>query len=56
MKKIKITGACSPCMWYAALQGREFQVIYEEHDCYWTCEPAGYKNIVMKSDAIVLEM
>jgi hypothetical protein len=41
-------------MWYAGLVGELVPFLREEHDCYLSREPAGYVNIVKKSDAEVV--
>lgn len=56
MKKIQIISAALPFMWYAASCGQTFELLGEDEDAYWTKEPSGHRNIVMKSDALVVEV
>jgi len=52
-KRIKIIDSQDPHFWYTQFVDSEatFPVIREEVDCYWTREPAGYLNFVLKKDA-----
>lgn len=52
-KRIKIIDCSDPMFWYAEYLGtdKEFAVIKEERDRYWTREDAGYLNFVLKKDA-----
>lgn len=52
-KRIKITSCSDALYWYASYVGtdKEFYVVREEVDCYWTRDEDGYLNFVLKKDA-----
>lgn len=50
-KMILITGCSDPLMWYKNEVGNFFALIKEYDDCFLTREPAGFTNVVRKSDA-----
>ena len=54
MRELKITGCKDSSMWYAGLVGQRVPLLREESDVYLSREPAGYTNIVRKTDAKVV--
>lgn len=42
-------------MWYRDIINQTVPLIGVEENYYWSREPDGYKNIVLKSDAIIIE-
>lgn len=55
MKYLLIVRCLDPLMWYARLIGQKVPIIREEGEYYWSREPAGFLNIVHKSDVTVCE-
>ena len=55
MKALKIINCKDRQMWYRDLINQEIPLIGIENDYYWSREPDGYKNIVLKTDAIIIE-
>ena len=41
-------------MWYSRLIGYHVPLVRIDDECYWSREPAGYLNVVSKSDATVV--
>ena len=56
MKLLKITQCSDSLMWYNKHIGSLVAYINEEEDIYWSREPGGYKNIILKRDAEVVEV
>ena len=58
--KLLITGCSDGMMWYAKRIGDVVDMLGEGMDTkgqfYWSREPGGYKNIVLKQDAQVIDM
>lgn len=52
--RVRITQCNDPQMWYSGMIGAEFTVTAEEADLYWTREPSGYVNLILKNDAEVI--
>lgn len=55
MKAILITGCSDPDLWYASLVGHTVTYLREYEREYLSYEPAGYTNIVLKSDSELIE-
>lgn len=55
MKMIKIEQCRDPMLWYSKLVGNLVPYVGEVDDIYWSREPAGYKNLVYKTDACIVE-
>ena len=55
MKMLRITGYSDPHMWYSDKVGQRVVFLRECEDYYWSREPAGYTNIVFKTDAVIEE-
>lgn len=55
MKALKICSCKDGMLWYGYSIGSIVPYIGEENDYYWSREPDGYKNIVYKCDAIIIE-
>lgn len=51
---VKVISADDPHFWYAQYIGDLF-LIDREDDVYWTREPAGYRNFILKEDALVIK-
>jgi hypothetical protein len=51
---LKITRCSDSLMWYRDFVGKIFDFVGEDEDIYWTREPEGYKNIVLKTDAEII--
>lgn len=60
MKQLKIVNCRDPLMWYRNQIGSIVPYLGESDDIrgpiYWSREPAGYKNIVFKTDAELIEL
>ncbi len=56
MKAILVTGCSDPHMWYAGLVGQTVEYVREYPQEYLSREPAGYTNIILKSDSELLEV
>lgn len=56
MKVLKIIGCSDSLMWYRNLVGKTVDFLGEDAQYYWSREPAGYKNIVMKKDGLIMEV
>ncbi len=54
MLKLRITGCTDRSMWYAGMVGEVVDLLGEDRREYLSREPAGYVNIVKKSDAEVV--
>lgn len=52
--RIRITRCSDPVRWYADHVGQEFSVSWVDSEGYWTREPTGYRNVVLKADAEVI--
>lgn len=48
---VKIISASDQHFWYAKYVGDLFLIDRQEDDIYWTREPAGYRNFILKEDA-----
>ena len=55
MQVIKIEFCSDQLFWYNSHVGEFFEVLKTEEDVYWVREPSGYKNIVLKKDATIVE-
>lgn len=55
MKMLTIVKCSDPQMWYAKLVGQLVVFLKEDKDHYWSREPEGYANIVLKTDALVVQ-
>lgn len=53
--KIKVTKSSDSAYWYTHHQGEEFEVVRENALEYWTREPSGYLNFILKKDSKVLK-
>ncbi len=51
---VKIISASDPHFWYAKYVGDLF-LIDREDEYFWTREPAGYRNFILKEDAEVVK-
>lgn len=56
MRALKILACSDPLMWYADMIGEVVPLLRIEETEYLSREPAGYTNIVKKTDAIVIDM
>lgn len=56
MKALQITDYSDPLMWYREMVGKYVPYRSEEPDVFWSREPAGYTNVVRKSDAVVVDV
>lgn len=56
MKTILITGCSDPDFWYAPLVGSTVEYIREYEHEYLSREPAGYSNIILKTDSELLNV
>ena len=56
MKALKIIQCSDILMWYSQRVGATVIYLGEEDGIYWSREPAGYKNIILKQDAIIVEV
>ena len=58
-KTLLITGCSDGMMWYAKRIGQMAEMLGEGTDTkgsfYWSREPGGYKNIILKQDAQIVE-
>lgn len=55
MKAIRITGCSDPAFWYVNQVGEIVEYVREYTTEYLSREPAGYTNIILKSDAELIE-
>ena len=55
MKYLFIKSCTDPLLWYVEKIGQCVPFLYEDEEYYWSREPAGYKNIVLKKDAQIVE-
>lgn len=55
MKAILITGCSDPALWYVNQVGKTVEYVREYDAEYLSREPAGYTNIILKSDAELIE-
>lgn len=53
-RELLITGCRDSLMWYAGLVGQRVPLVRVEADCYLSREPAGYTNMVNKTDAEIV--
>lgn len=56
MKGILITGCSDPDLWYAGLVGCTQVYLREYPQEYLSREPAGYTNIILKTDSELVEV
>jgi hypothetical protein len=56
LKKLLIKKCQSPMLWYWPLVGETVQFIREDAEGYWSREPDGYVNVVLKQDAEIVEV
>jgi hypothetical protein len=60
MKALKITGCSDGMLWYAKCVGKVVPFLGEDHDfkgpIYWSRDNGGYKNIVFRKDAEVIDV
>jgi hypothetical protein len=54
-KKIRIIDCRDPMMWYLDHIGREFIILEEDDLSYMVRDVQGYRNIVYKDDAELLD-
>lgn len=52
---VKIETASDPHFWYAKYVGDLFLIDREDDDVFWTREPAGYRNFILKEDASIVK-
>lgn len=55
MKKIFINKCSDSMMWYKKLVGQQVEYLSEDEDYYWSRDSGGYKNIILKQDADIVE-
>jgi hypothetical protein len=55
MKKLYITKCNDSMLWYNQMVGQNVEYLSEDKDFYWSRDNGGYKNIVHKYHAIVVE-
>lgn len=55
MKKIFINKCSDSMMWYKKLVGQQVEYLSEDEDYYWSRDNGGYKNIILKQDADIVE-
>lgn len=53
-RELLITSCSDSRMWYAGLVGQRVPLLRIEPDCYLSREPAGYTNMVYKTDAEIV--
>lgn len=57
MKAIRIIKCSDPSLlWYRDKVGDIVEYIREEVDVFWSREPAGYTNIIFRSDAEIVDI
>lgn len=56
MKALTIVNCSDGMMWYCYNIGQMVPYLGEEDDVYWSREPDGYRNIILKKDAVVVEI
>lgn len=56
MKAIKIKRCSDPMFWYRDLVGALVPFLREDTDFFISREPAGYSNIVRKTDCVVMDV
>lgn len=56
VRKLRITGCSDSSMWYAGKVGELVDLLGADRREYLSREPAGYVNIVRKTDAEVVEL
>lgn len=60
MKALKIINCSDSLMWYSGKVGAIVPYLGEDIDykgsIYWSREDGGYKNIIFKKDAVVIEV
>jgi hypothetical protein len=54
MKKLYITKCNDSMLWYNQLVGYNVEYLSEDKEYYWSRDQGGYKNIVYKHDAILI--
>lgn len=55
MKKLKITNCSDTLMWYRNKVGLTVPFLYKISEGYMSREDAGFTNIVLEQDAIIIE-
>lgn len=55
MKMLLIKTCSDQMMWYATKVGQYVPFVRECSDCYLSREDAGYINVVLKKDAVVVD-
>lgn len=59
MKYLKITQCSDTMMWYRDMIGEVVPFLGTDTDTkgpiFWSREPAGYKNVVFQTDAVIIE-
>lgn len=56
MKALKIIRCSDSLMWYSSHVGSIFPLVREYEYEYLSREPAGYANIILKCDAVVVDI
>lgn len=52
--KLFIHKCSDPQMWYATLVGKYVEFLWEDSEGFWSREPAGYTNVIKRTDAKVI--
>lgn len=52
---VEITSSKDSHFWYAEYIGDWFLIDRVDEDMYWTRQPSGYRNFILKEDAKVVE-
>lgn len=56
MKAILIKQCSDSLMWYRGHVGKVVEYVREDSDTFWSREPEGYANIILKRDAVLIEV
>ena len=56
MKAILIKQCSDSLMWYRGHVGKVVEYVREDSDTFWSREPEGYANIILKQDAVLIEV
>lgn len=56
MKAIMIKQCSDPLMWYRNMVGQVVPLAREDTDVLWSREPAGHINIILRQDAVLVEI
>lgn len=52
---IRIVSCSDSARWYHDQVGKTFRVDFTDSEGYWTREPTGFRNVVLKRDAEVIQ-